>query len=273
MSQIWSLFLYQPIINGLIILYRIFGNNLGLAIISLTVIIRFLSMPLMKPQLEASKKMQELAPQLDKLKNKYKNDKQKFAQAQLELYRKSGLNPAAGCLPQIIQFLVLIALYQAFTHVLRPDGAAVAEKLNQVLYSFVRLPASSSLNLRFLWLDLGKPDVIKISTLPNLPGLFLVLSAVFQFLSAKMMAPQAKLGQETAKETETKSDDFSSAMQTQMIYMFPLMTLLVGFSFPSGLVLYWLIFSLVSVVQQYYVSGWGGLQSTVTRLGLKSKKI
>lgn len=270
MSQLWNLLLYQPLVNALIFFYKIFGGNLGWAIVALTVGVRLLVVPLMKPQLEASKKMQELAPELEKLKKKHGSDKQKLAQAQMELYKKAGVNPAAGCFPQIIQFLILIALFQAFNQVLKPDGASVIEKLNQILYQPLRLSDSVHLNLNFLWLNLAKPDLIKISSLPALPGIFLILSAVFQFLSAKMMAPQVQLAKEEAKKTETKTDDFSSAMQTQMVYMFPLMTLLVGLSFPSGLVLYWMLFSLVSVIQQYLLSGWGGLQPYINKLKIKN---
>ena len=86
------------------------------------------------------------------------------------------------------------------------------------------------------------------------------------------MMPQAKLASQEAKKTETKTDDFSSAMQMQATYMFPLMTLLIGFSFPSGLVLYWMLFSLLSMVQQYLVGGWGGLASYAAKLKVKSKK-
>lgn len=266
MSQLWSLLLYQPLINALIFLYKIFGGNLGLAIIGLTTLVRLLVVPLMKPQLEAAKKMQALAPELEKLKKKHRGDKQKLAQAQMELYKNAGVNPAAGCLPQIIQFLVLIALFQAFNQVLRQDGVEVITKLNQILYPPLRLPDSVNLNLDFLWLNLSKPDVIKIPSLPTLPGIFLILSAVFQFLSAKMMSPQTKVIKEEVKKTEAKTDDFSSAMQTQMIYMFPLMTLLIGLSFPSGLVIYWLLFSLFSIVQQYSIGGWGSLEPYARKL-------
>ena len=254
MSQLWFLLLYQPLVNALIFLYKIFGGNLGWAIISLTILVRLLVVPLMKPQLKAAKKMQELAPELTKIKEKYINDKQALAKAQMDLYKNAGINPAAGCLPQIIQFLVLIALFQAFSQVLKSDGVAVIEKLNQILYSSLKLSPTSSLNLKFLWLDLAKPDLIKIPSLPSLPGFFLLLSVIVQFLSSKMMMPQAKVAQEQAKKTESSSDDLSSAMQTQMLYMFPLMTLLVGLTFPSGLVLYWLVFSLVTAFQQYSVS-------------------
>jgi len=263
MSQIWFILLYQPLVNALIFLYKVFFNNLGWAIITLTILIRLAIVPLVRPQLEMSKKMQELAPELEKLKKKHGNDKQKLAAAQMEIYKKAGVNPAAGCLPQIIQFLILIALFQAFSQVLKPDGVTVIEKLNQVLYPSLKLSPSSTLNLKFLWLNLSKPDVVKTNFLPNLPlpGLFLSLSVLSQVLLSKMMMPQIKKVEEQAKKTETTQDDFSAAMQTQMTYMFPLMTLLFGFSFPSGLVLYWFIFSASSLVQQYFISGWGGLEN------------
>lgn len=263
MSQLWFLFLYQPLINGLIFLYKIFFNNLGLAIISLTVLIRLAIIPLVKPQLQMAKKMQELAPEFERLKNKHKDDKQKLTQAQMELYKKAGVNPAAGCLPQIIQFLVLIALFQAFSQVLKPDGAIVIERLNEILYQPLLLPKESTLNLNFLWLNLSKPDIFRISFLGQLPlpGIFLLLSVVSQVVLSKMMMPQIQAASNQAKKTEGRQDDFSSAMQMQATYMFPLMTLLFGFSFPSGLILYWFTFSLSSIIQQYFISGWGGLKN------------
>ena len=85
MSQLWSTLLYQPLVNGLIFFYRFFGNNLGWAIVALTALVRLLVMPLMKPQLEAAKTMQTLAPELENLKKKHRGDKQKLDQAQMEL--------------------------------------------------------------------------------------------------------------------------------------------------------------------------------------------
>lgn len=253
MQQIWFLLLYQPLVNTLIFLYKIFGGNLGLAIIGLTILIRLLIIPLIKPQLLASKKMQELAPQLEKLKQKHKDDKQKLVRAQMELYKKAGINPAAGCLPQIIQFLILIALFQAFSQVLRTDGLVVIEKLNQILYPFLKLSPTTDLNFKFLWLDLTKPDLIRIPGLPSLPGVFLTLSVVVQFLSSKMMMPHIEVARKQAQKTPGSQDDLSAVMQTQMLYIFPLMTLIIGFTFPSGLVLYWLIFSLTTLLQQYLI--------------------
>ncbi len=251
--------LYQPLVNGLVFFYKIFGN-FGVAIIVLTILIRTLMIPLTLPSLRVANKLKELTPELEKIKKRYAKDKQKFTQAQLEIYKKHKINPAAGCLPQIIQLIVLIALYQAFIRVLQPDGNVV-EKLNQVLYPALQLPAQTVINNRFFYLDLAKPDVFHLPGTPfPLPGFFLFLAAVVQFLSSKMMQPTTQMAQQQAKETPGAEDDVAAAMQSQMLYLFPLMTILIGFSFPSGLVLYWLVFSVFTAVQQYFVSGLGGLE-------------
>jgi YidC/Oxa1 family membrane protein insertase len=261
MSQLWHLILYQPLLNGLILLYKLIGN-IGLAIVVFTVLIRAILIPLTVPSMKAAKKMQELAPELEKLKRRYKNDKQGMARAQMELYKQHGANPAAGCLPQIVQLLILIALYQAFRQVLLPNGMEVIQKLNEVLYPSLRLPLETSIDLRFLYLDLAKPDVFQLpvsgQTIP-IPGLFLLAAALTQFLSSKMMSPGARAAEKAAEKTEEKTDDLATSMQSQMLYLFPLMTLLIGFTFPSGLILYWFIFSLFTMVQQYFVAGPGGL--------------
>lgn len=263
--------LYQPLVNGLIFFYRFFGN-FGWAIICLTAAIRLILIPLTLPSLKAAQKMKEIAPELAALKKKHGENKKKFTQAQLELYQKHKINPAAGCLPQIIQLVVLIALYRAFIQVLQADNSMI-EKLNQVLYSSLRLPADTIINTRFWYLNLAKPDVIHLPGIKfPLPGLFLLLAAVVQFLSSKMMQPAVAISQVQAKKTSDQKDDLAASMQKQMLYLFPLMTLLIGFSFPSGLVLYWFIFSVSTAIQQYFVSGWGGLEPWLKKTNLKLLK-
>lgn len=256
--------------NSLIFFYKIFGD-LGIAIIALTIALRLVMAPLTIPSMKAQKKLMELAPEIEKLKKKFKDDKQKFAQAQLELYKQNGANPAAGCLPQIVQLIVLIALYQAFTQVLPQTGIASIEKINSTLYPALKLPIETTLNLNFLGImNISQPDVIKISGLPTLPGIFLILSAITQFLSSKMMMPVVKKEEKVAVKTEGKTDDMMASMQTQMLYLFPIMTILIGFTFPSGLVLYWFVFSLFTLVQQYFITGWGGLKPWADKLHLPS---
>lgn len=259
MAQLWHILLYQPLVNALIFFYQLLFSNLGLAIIVLTGLIRLILVPLTLPSIKAASKMRELAPEIDKLKKKHKEDKQKFAQAQMKLYRRHGANPAAGCLPQIVQLIILIALFQAFRQVLFVDGETI-NRLNEILYPSLRLSSETVINARFTYLDLTKPDIIRLpkdflgGVLPGLPGIFLLGAAAIQFISSKMMVPQAKKAQIEAKKTPQASDDMATAMQTQMIYLFPLMTIFIGFSFPSGLVLYWLTFSAFTALQQYFIS-------------------
>ncbi len=274
MGSIFHTFLSQPLLNALIFLYQVLFQNLGLAIIALTLLMRFALIPLTVPSLKAAQKMRELQPELEKLKKKYKKNKQAFAQAQLKLYKKHGANPAAGCLPQIIQIIILIALFQAFNQIIRPENNTIA-KINEALYPFLKLPSDTSFNTRFFYLELTKPDIIRLPLqlgslkLPGLPGLFLILAALAQLLSSLMMLPQSKAAEVQAKKTPQKEDDLATSMQTQMIYLFPLMTLLIGFSFPSGLVLYWATFSLTTMIQQYFIFGPGGLTPYLKKLGLK----
>ena len=252
----WNTFFYHPLVNALIFFYNLLGHNLGWAIIGLTVLIRLVLTPLTLPSLKTSQKMKELQPELAKLKEKYGKDKQVFAQKQLELFKSHGINPAAGCLPQIVQIIILIALYQAFNQVLRNQGDLVAS-LNSVLYPALKLPLDFSLNTRFLYLNLVQPDLFSIPafkifsfTIDKLPGIFLIAAAAVQFLSSKLMMPVVKKEKLAVEKTPGQTDDMAVAMQTQMLYLFPLMTIFIGFRFPSGLVLYWLVFSLVMLIQQ-----------------------
>jgi len=249
--NLWQLLLYQPLVNALIALYHWLGN-LGWAIIALTLIIRLLLFPLTWPALKAAEKMRALAPKLRKLKKKYGQNKEKLVQAQMELYRQAGVKPWLSFLPQIAQIVVLIALFQAFRNVLGGNGSLT--KLNQLLYPPFQLSAEEKIDLHFWYLDLSQPDLIRWQDQVILPGLFLLLAALTQFLSARLMLPLAQKQQRLASKTTTPTDDFISLMQTQSLYLFPLMTVLIGLSFPSGLVLYWFAFSLFNLGQQIIIN-------------------
>ncbi len=256
LQLIWNSLLYQPLVNALVGFYGLIGN-MGWAIIGLTIVIRTALIPLTVPSLKTAQKMKELAPKLEKLKKKHKNNRTALAQAQMELYKKHGANPLAGCFPQLVQIIILIALFQAFSQVLRPNGDVIS-KLNEILYPFLKLPQETIINVKFFYLDLTKPDMItlpsKILFFEKIPGIFLIAAAATQFLSSKLMMPAAKKEEQLAKKTKEKADDMAAMMQEQMLYLMPLMTLLIGFSFPSGLVLYWLTFSLFMLVQQLLIA-------------------
>jgi YidC/Oxa1 family membrane protein insertase len=272
MGNIFTIILVQPLTNGLILFYKILGQNLGIAILVFSLVLIFLLRPLTKPYMQSMKRIKEMEPQLAKLRKKFGTDKLKMSQAQAELYKQNKINPAAGCLPYILQFIVLIALFNVFTTALSGSGEVTAH-LNKLLYAPLQFTDGQQLNTKFLYMDISKPDTFRVPGIPfGLPGLFLILATVAQFLSVKITAPYLSREQKIAKKTKSQGDDMQVAMQSSMTYMLPLMTLIFGLKFPSGLALYWLVFSVVNVWQQVSMSGWGSLTPAVSLLKSKFTK-
>ncbi len=265
--NIFQILLTQPLANGLALSYQLLGQNMGIAIIFFSVFLRFILTPLTRPYMDSMKKMKSYQKDLNKLKNKHKGDKKKYMQAQADFYKDKGINPSAGCLPYLLQIVVLIAFFNVFSRVLGPGGDIVS-KFNALLYEPLKFASDANINTRFLYLDITKPDTIT-GILPfALPGPFLILAALVQFISAKISAPYIEVEEKIAQKTKTESDDMQVAMQKSMVYTFPLITLLVGINFASGLVLYWFIFSAFQAYQQYRSSGWGGLTPWLKKAGL-----
>lgn len=268
--NIFNLILIQPLANGLILFYKVLGQNMGLAIIAFSLFLRLILNPLTKPYMVSMKKIKEAEPQLSKLKEKYKNDKAGLMKAQADFYKEKGINPGAGCLPYLLQIIVLIALFNVFAKVLVADGNGVGN-INSYLYPPLRFEETAKLNTGFLkfW-DMTKPDKFTVPGLPfPVPGPILILAALLQLASSVMMLPAVSAEQKLAKKTAGKEDDMQTSMQKSTMYMFPLMTIIFGMSFSSGLALYWAVFSAFQVWQQFQTSGWGGLAPIWQRIRRK----
>ncbi len=262
--NIFNTILIEPLTNGLVVFYRLLGNNMGVAIIGFSLTLILALRPLTRQYMDSMKKMKEYAPQLEKLKSKHKDDKQKLMKAQAQFYKEKGINPGSGCLPMILQLVILFALLQVFLKALTGNDPS---NLNKLLYEPLKFPAGEMINTRFLYLDVTKPDIFKIPGISfGLPGIILILAAVSQMISAKIASPYLEKQEKDAKKTKSSADDFQAAMQSSAIYTFPLMTLLVGGQFPAGVALYWLFFSLYQTVQQYRSTGLGGLKSWLMKL-------
>jgi len=230
----YNQFVYQPILQSLLWLYQVTGQNLGFAIVLLTLLVRTVLIPFTLPQLKSVKKMAALKPELDALKKKHGADPKVFQQKQLEFYKAHNVNPAAGCLPFIAQFIVLIALYQVFMHTLGGNGMG-------------------EINSTFLWWDLKSKDATYV--LPVLAGLL-------QLVMSMTLLPAIENEPEKRKGTPEQKEDvaeMAQSMQQQMVFMMPIMTVIFSLQFPSGLALYWVITTAFSLVQQLIVSGPGGL--------------
>jgi YidC/Oxa1 family membrane protein insertase len=266
--NIFTIILTQPLANGLILFYDLFGHNLGVAILLFSSFLFLITRPLSKPQIESLKKIRAIQPQIDKLKKKYRNDRLKFSQAQAELYKQNKINPSTGCIFQILQLVILVTFYQVFASSLSNNAASIS-KLNTLLYRPLKISQGATLNTEFLYLDVSKPDTFNVPGIPfALPGVFLILAILAQFLSAKIMVPYISEEEKLAKTTKSQTDDMQLAVQQSTMYFVPLMTLYFGYKFPSGLVLYWLIFSLGNVWMQVSINGWGSLTPLIQRLGL-----
>jgi YidC/Oxa1 family membrane protein insertase len=243
-------FITQGILEALVQLYGITGN-LGLSILLFTFIIRSLILPLSLPSIKAQGKIRELKPELDDLKKKHGSDKKSLQVAQMELYKKYNVNPLAGCLPQVLQLVILLVLYR-------------------VLAQFVSLTEVHGvvINSGFLWLDLSKPDHLYV-----LP----ILAAVSQLFLSIMILPGGEVpdlvpNQSKSKAVQKKNEKeedmagMAAGMQQQMLFLMPLMTGFLALRFPSGLVLYWVAATVYSVIQQYFLTGPGGLKTYSMRL-------
>lgn len=265
-GSIFNLLITGPLANGLVLFYNVLFGNLGVAIIGFSLFLRIVLTPLTKPAQESAKKIREIQPQLNKLKKKYKDDKQGYLKAQAEVYKQNGINPGAGCLPQILQLVILIAFYNVFRQLLSGHGI-VPDGFNALLYAPLKFAHEAQINTKFLYLDVSQPDKFNIPGVPfALPGLFVVLAAISQFVSAKISLPYVKEEEQVAVKTKSEVDDTMVAMQSSMIYTFPLMTLLIGLSLPSGLALYWLVFSLQQAYSQYKSFGLGGMTPIVKKI-------
>lgn len=247
MSQIgyfFNLIFTYPIFNVLMLLYHLFGD-FGLSIIVLTIIIRLVLFPLYMKQLKSSKATQAVQPLLAEVRKKYAKDQKAQLEAMQAIYKEYGISPAAGCLPLLIQLPVLYGLFYALNTVLRnPD----LHYINSVIYPFLphfsRLP-DTNLN----WFTIFNPHWFINLGAPDPTHILPVLAGLATFVQMRMSLPRNTSG---AKD----------AMSQQMKYMqfvMPVITLVFALSFPAGLALYWTTTSVFSMVQQYFVTGWGSL--------------
>ncbi len=275
MGNIFELLIVQPITNLLIAIYQLLilfhvPSALGFSIILLTVAIRFLLLPLMSQQLKASQKMQEIAPLLAKLKKQYKNNPQRLQAETMLLYKKYGINPAAGCLPVLIQLPVIWGLYSVLQHVVKQT---TLNEVNKLVYIDV-LKLKTMWDTHFFGISLGQTPSQLIDSLGFWVLFIPFLTGFTQFLQSKMMFVTSsinKTDQKTKKNSEISSD-FAAAFQTQSTYIFPLMIGFFSYTFPVGLSLYWITFTIFGIIQQYKIQGWGGLSPFILKLGLSKEK-
>lgn len=254
MSELWNILIQRPLLNLLVVLYWLLRGNFGIAIILLTVLVRLLTLPLTLKQLRSMKVTQEVQPKLEELRKKYGGDRQKFAAEQMKLYRERGMNPLGGCLPMLLQMPIWIGLYNSLYRVMGDTPEKLIDLYKQ-LYSSVPFVAEIArtavpFKLRFLWLDLGRPDHFYV--LPVLVGLSTWV--------VQKMTP-------TTAPEDPKKPSMTQTMQVTM----PLMMGFMAVQFSSGLALYWLASNVMQMLQQYFTSGWGDLAKYIPQGWLRKR--
>jgi YidC/Oxa1 family membrane protein insertase len=224
----------QPLFNVLFALYGLLpGHDFGVAVIGVTILVRLILWPLVTRQLHSQKAMQALAPEVAKVREKAGGDRQKETQLLMELYKDKGTSPFAPILPLLIQLPIFFALYIVFRDAVHPD------KIAGLTYGFVsHIPAVANViahNSSFSPTLLGLVNLTK-------PSLVLAITAgLAQWYQAKMLQPK------------NQPLDTQARLMANMIYIFPILTILVGLTLPSALALYWTVTSLVAALQQYLV--------------------
>jgi YidC/Oxa1 family membrane protein insertase len=258
-TDLWNFLLVHPLISLLVWAYS-FIADFGFAVVLVTLLIRLALYPLYVTQIRSQRAMQELAPAIKELQQKYGKDRARIQQEQMKLYQERGVNPLGGCLPLILQMPILFAIYAAFVQAPSLDG----EQLRQAVWSFIPLPPGlgplDHLDMTAHWLpwitDCPGPNGSMLHGLAcsdkvlfGVTGILPIVAGVLQLAASLQAMPM----------NQPKSDDPNVRVTQSMAYYFPLITVYFASTFPSGLAVYWVTTTVFQIVQQYFVSGWGQL--------------
>jgi YidC/Oxa1 family membrane protein insertase len=257
---LWNTFIYDPMVNAILWIYSIIGNY-GIAIILFTLIVRLITLPLTLKQQQSFKKQAEkqarIAPKLAEIKKKYKDDPKRQQEEQMKLYQAEGMiNPFnMGCLLSLIPWPIFIGLYNTITSVMSDRPEQLMDLSRHLYPSLPNLASVVPVSSTFLGLNLA------IS--PQAQGL-LAYSLVVLVVASTWA--QSKMMQMPAQNLDPQQASMNQSMQLMM----PLMIGFFSLSMPSGLSLYWIVFNLVGMIQQYFTTGWGSLLTSLPGLGAPS---
>lgn len=233
--NIWEMLIINPMLNTLLWIYSILGN-FGLAIILFTVIVRLITHPLTVRQLKSAQAMQDMqkSKKWQDLQKKYKNDKQKLQQEQMKLYQEMGVNPLGSCLPTLIQFPIIIGLYQSIIRALAVTPMQMVALFYNI-YPFSTVSRLVPINSQFLWMDLSQPERFYVGDI-GIPVLAIIV-LITTYIQSRLISPPAQPGEQGAQMT-----------QAMNLYM-PLLMGYLALTFASGLALYFVTSNLVTIGQ------------------------
>lgn len=231
----WDTLIVNPMINALLWFYSILGQNFILAIAALTILIRLVTLPLNMKQQRSMMRTQEIQPEINAIQKKYRDNPQKMQ----EEFKRIGYNPAdtlSGCLPTLLQFPILIGLYQAITTILGTTPQALFNLVPRANW-ISDLTALIPVENKFAWLNLSQPDPFFILPL-------IVFGSMF--IQQKLLTPTPPKGQ-------TPQDNPAAGMSQSMMYTMPLMFGFFSLQFPAGLSIYFILANIIGIAQGLYM--------------------
>jgi len=240
-ADIFNIALYQPIYNGLVFLISVlpFGD-VGLAVVVLTIVVKFIIFPFTHKSVKAQRRMKEIEPEVKKVKEEFKNDKQQQSKKVMELYQKHGVSPFSGCLLLLIQIPVIFALYWVF-------WKGLTNGLDEsTLYTFVAMP--EKINMHFLGLiDISGKSLI-----------LAFLAGVTQYFQIRLSFPFAKGSSDSEKDpgksgVPSFKDEFAKSFRLQMKYGFPLVVFFIAYTISAAVALYWATSNIFSILHELWV--------------------
>jgi len=231
MHTFFNTIFYIPMYNALVFLVDIIpGGNIGVAVVLLTLIVKFALFPLSQKSVRTQARMRSIEPELKKIKERHKDNQQEQARLTMELYKKEGVNPFSGCLTLLIQLPIIFALYYVFLSGIKFDP--------KLLYSFISLP--QTIGTFFLGINLAQKSMI-----------LAFLAGVTQYFQLKLSMPAPTKREEGV--TLSFQEELTRNMNVQMKYIFPFLVFFIAYSFSSAIALYWLVSNLFAIGQELYV--------------------
>ncbi len=243
-GDLYNLVLFEPLFNALVFIYN-YIPNLGVAIIILTLIIKFILYIPSRSSITSQKKLQETQPKLKALQDKYKDNKEELGRQLMKFYKDNKVNPFSSCLPLLFQLPILIALYRVFLAVAQTDPSTfilVDEQL-QHLYEPMRAIFESKAINPFIFGEFALADLSKTGNF-----VLAAMAGAAQFWQSKML-----MSKKPPKVPGAKDESMMAGMNKQMMYFMPLITVFFAYRFPAGLALYWFVSTLFSALQQLYL--------------------
>jgi YidC/Oxa1 family membrane protein insertase len=239
----WDLIL-NPFVTLLTWMYSIFNNEIVIAIVVFTILVRLITFPLLAKTQQSSKRMQELQPRIKKMQDKYKGRekepevREKMAQEQMAIYREAGVSPVGGCLPSLIQIPIMLALYQAIYFALATSPYQLVDLSDRLL-----IPGLDQLLLlKNVWLGMNL-------TQPPAPPLNPTYALVLPVLVMVTTYFQSKLAMPATTPSADGEVSQTEAINRSMTTVMPIMLGVFALSFSVGISIYFITGNLISILQ------------------------